>query len=201
MTKSQTTNATRITDIRVTPVAFHDPPLLNAVGVHQPFAIRSIIEVETSDGVTGLGESYGDAGHLARLRLVGDALVGLDVFATNEMLTRTSRALHGVVGADRHGLTGAISGAGTVLRTYAAFEVAALDIQGKMLGRPVVDLLGGAVRTTVPFSAYLFYKWAAHPGEPPDPYGEALDAEAIVGQARTMLSQYGFRALKLKGGV
>lgn len=201
MTKSQATNASRVTAIRVTPVAFHDPPLLNAVGVHQPFAIRSIIEVDTSDGLTGLGESYGDAGHLARLRRVGDELIGLDVFATNEMLTRTSRALHGVVGDDRHGLTGAISGAGTVLRTYAAFEVAALDIQGKMLGRPVVDLLGGAVRTSVPFSAYLFYKWAAHPGEAPDQFGVALDADAIVLQARTMLAKYGFRAIKLKGGV
>ena len=187
MTKSQTTNATRITDIRITPVAFHDPPLLNSVGVHQPFAIRSIIEVGTSDGVTGLGESYGDAGHLARLRLVGDALVGLDVFATNEMLKRTVEVLHGAVGADRHGLTGQISERGTVLRTFATYEVAALDIQGKLLGRPVSDLLGGAVRASVPYSAYLFYKWAAHPGERPDRYGEALDADAIVLQARTCL--------------
>jgi glucarate dehydratase len=201
MTKSLTTNATRITGIHITPVAFRDPPLLNSVGVHQPFAIRSVIEVATSDGVTGLGESYGDVGHLARLQLVGDALVGLDVFATNEMLTRTAQMLHGAVGADRHGLTGHISEVGTVLRTYAAFEVAALDIQGKLLERPVVDLLGGAVRTSVPFSAYLFYKWASHPGEKPDRYGEALAADAIVLQARTMLAEYGFRAIKLKGGV
>jgi glucarate dehydratase len=201
MTKSQTTNATRITSVRITPVAFCDPPLLNSIGVHQPFAIRSIIEVSTSDGVNGLGESYGDVGHLARLRLVGDALAGLDVFATNEIYTVTSRVLGGAVGADRHGLTGQISGAGTVLRTYAAFEVAALDIQGKLLGRPVVDLLGGAVRSSVPFSAYLFYKWAAHPGQEPDRYGEALDADAIVEQARSMIAAYGFRAIKLKGGV
>src|SRR5580658_834058 len=98
MTMSQTTKTTRITNIRITPVAFRDPPLLNSVGVHQPFAIRSIIEVETTDGITGLGESYGDSGHLARLRLVGDALIGLDVFATNEMLTRTATALRGTVG-------------------------------------------------------------------------------------------------------
>jgi glucarate dehydratase len=201
MTKSPSSNATRITGIRITPVAFRDPPLLNSVGVHQPFAIRSVIEVDTSDGVTGLGESYGDAGHLARLRLVGDALVGLDVFATNEMLTRTSRALAGAVGADRHGLTGQISEAGTVLRAFSAFEVAALDIRGKLLGRPVVDLLGGPSRKSVPYSAYLFYKWAGHPGEAPDRYGEALDADAIVVQAKTMISHYGFRAIKLKGGV
>jgi glucarate dehydratase len=200
MTKSQT-NATRITNIRITPVAFHDPPLLNSVGVHQPFAIRSVIEVETDDGMTGLGESYGDSGHIARLRFVGDALIGLDVFATNEMLARTATALNGAVGVDGHGLTGTITGSGTVLRAYAAFEVAALDIQGKLLGRPVVDLLGGAVRPRVPYSAYLFYKWAAHPGERPDRYGEARDADAIVLQARTMIAEYGFRAIKLKGGV
>ena len=51
----------RIANVIVTPVAFHDPPLLNAVGVHEPFALRSIIEVETDAGITGLGESYGDA--------------------------------------------------------------------------------------------------------------------------------------------
>ena len=194
-------NITRITNVIITPVAFRDPPLLNAVGVHQPFAVRSILEVETSDGVTGLGESYGDVSHLERLRLVADALRGLDVFAINEMLEITKSALGGVVGSDRHGLTGQISATGTVLRTFAAFEVAALDIQGKLLGRPVADLLGGSVRSSVPFSAYLFYKWASHPGEPPDRYGEALDAEGIVAQAAWMLKTYGFRAIKLKGGV
>jgi L-alanine-DL-glutamate epimerase-like enolase superfamily enzyme len=42
---------------------------------------------------------------------------------------------------------------------FSPFEVACLDVQGKLLGRPVSDLLGGAVRDSVPFSAYLFYKW------------------------------------------
>jgi glucarate dehydratase len=79
--------------------------------------------------------------------------------------------------------------------------VATLDIQGKILGRPVSDLLGGAVRDRVPYSAYLFYKWAAHPGLEPDEFGEALTPDDIVAQARWMLETYGFRAIKLKGGV
>jgi glucarate dehydratase len=194
-------NSTRITNVKITPVAFRDPPLLNAVGIHEPFAIRSIIEVETSDGVTGLSESYGDAGFLERLRLVGDELLGSDVFATNEMLVLAQRALGGVVGGDAHGLTGQISASGTVLRVFSAFEVACLDIQGKLLGRPVCDLLGGSVRSSVPFSAYLFYKWASHPGSAPDQFNEALDAKGIVEQARWMVQEYGFRAIKLKGGV
>lgn len=54
----------------------------------------------------------------------------------------------------------------------SAFEVPCLDIQGKLLGRPVCDLLGGAVRDRVPFSAYLFFKFAAHIGEEPDEWGK-----------------------------
>ncbi|MFF1461940.1 hypothetical protein [Streptomyces sp. NPDC058330] len=37
------------------PVAFRDPALLNAVGVHEPFALRAVVEVTTGDGLTGLG--------------------------------------------------------------------------------------------------------------------------------------------------
>ena len=36
---------TRIAAVRVTPIAFRDPPLLNVAGVHEPWALRSIIEV------------------------------------------------------------------------------------------------------------------------------------------------------------
>ncbi|NNN03397.1 MAG: glucarate dehydratase [Acidimicrobiaceae bacterium] len=192
---------TRISRVTITPVAFRDPPLLNAVGVHEPFALRSIIELHTDDGLVGLGESYGDAGHLERLRRVGDALVGLDPFHTHLVRETTVRTLGGALGADTHGLTGHISVAGTALRTFASFEVACLDLQGKVLGRPVSDLLGGLVRDHVPYSAYLFYKWAAHPGEAPDSFGEALDPSGVVAQARWMLDTYGFRAIKLKGGV
>jgi glucarate dehydratase len=194
-------SAASIREIRITPVAFRDPPLLNSIGVHQPFAIRSVIEVETNDGVIGLGESYGDVAHLERLRTVGDAIIGMSVYATSEILDRTSVALTGVVGTDAHGLTGHITAAGTVLRTFSAFEVACLDIQGRLANCRVVDLLGGAVRASVPFSGYLFYKWAAHPGDEPDSYGAALDPEGIVAQAKWMLDTYGFTALKLKGGV
>jgi glucarate dehydratase len=192
---------TRIARVTITPVAFRDPPLLNAVGIHEPYALRSIIQLHTDDGLVGLGESYGDDGHLERLRVVGEAMIGLDPFHTHQLRDLTVRVLGGSAGADTHGLTGHISVAGTALRTFASFEVACLDLQGKVLGRPVSDLLGGLVRDRVPFSAYLFYKWAGHPGAEPDTYGEALDPAGIVAQARWMIDTYGFGALKLKGGV
>jgi len=48
----------KITAVRVTPIAISDPPLLNASGVHEPFALRSIIQGEADNGLVGLGETW-----------------------------------------------------------------------------------------------------------------------------------------------
>jgi glucarate dehydratase len=45
----------------------------------------------------------------------------------------------------------------------------------------VSDLLGGAVRDRVPFSAYLFYKWAGHPGAQPDDWGPSMHSNSHLG--------------------
>ncbi len=176
-----TTGRIRITKAMVTPIAFADPPLLTAAGVHEPFALRAIIEVATDAGLTGLGETYADEKHLAALTAAAAAIEGADVYATNEIYRRVL-AVAPPATTIASGLAG---DSDAVDRVFSPFEVACLDIQGKAAGRPVADLLGGAVRGTVPFSAYLFYKWAAHPGKDPDAWGEA----------------YGFTAIKLKGGV
>jgi glucarate dehydratase len=189
-----------ITGISITPVAFSDPPLLNQVGAHQPYALRAVIELQTGSGLTGLGETYGDADHLERLRAAGGAIIGVDAFTHHEVRARVERSLAGAIGGDTHGLTGVVTSSGTVDRVYAPFEVACLDVVGRALDRPVSDLLGGAVRDRVPYSAYLFYKWAGHPGAGADEWGEALDAPGIVAQARRMIDKYGFSAIKLKGG-
>ncbi|MER6944785.1 glucarate dehydratase family protein [Nonomuraea sp. NPDC000554] len=189
-----------IRQILVTPVAFRDPPLLNAAGVHEPWALRTIIEVITDEGLTGLGETYGDLDHLNKVRECAQALVGLDVHATNEMYARIT-AIVGDVVSDLHGLTGVATQEKSIDRVFSPFEVACLDIRGKAAGVPVVDLLGGRVRQAVPYSAYLFYKWAGHPGAEPDRFGAALDPAGLVAQASLLIKEYGFTSIKLKGGV
>ncbi|TDV43584.1 glucarate dehydratase family protein [Actinophytocola oryzae] len=189
----------RIDEVHITPVAFRDPPLLNAVGVHEPFALRSVVEVVAEDGTYGLGESYGDARHLARLRVAAEALRGVDVWHVHELARRVRGGLDDGVGG--HGMGGMVTGSSGADRVLSPFEVACLDIQGKLVGRPVSDLLGGAVRDRVEYSAYLFYKWAGHPGGEPDGWGEALGPDELVAQARRMVGEFGFRAIKLKGGV
>ncbi|MFN3543038.1 MULTISPECIES: glucarate dehydratase family protein [Rhodococcus] len=190
-----------ITGARITPIAFVDPPLLNTVGVHQPYALRAIIQLDTDAGVVGLGETYADTAHLARLDAAAQAITGLDVFALNAIRDAVDSVLGtlSITGGD--GVAGMITTASTTDRVFSPFEIACLDVQGKVLQRPVSDLLGGKVRDSVPFSAYLFYKWAAHPGQQPDEWGEAIDPEGLVRQARKMIDEYGFEAIKVKGGV
>ncbi|TDO52567.1 glucarate dehydratase [Kribbella sp. VKM Ac-2527] len=188
----------RVAGVVVTPVAFADPPLLNVVGVHEPFALRALVQVRTDDGLVGLGETYADDAHLARLGAVASAVVGLDVYDLNGLRRIVIDVLGNGRGAAFGGMLAVQDPADVVL---SPFEVALLDIQGKELGRPVADLLGGVVRPEVPFSAYLFYKWVAHPGRAGDSWGEALDSDGIVAQARRMVDEYGFTAIKLKGGV
>jgi glucarate dehydratase len=156
------------------------------------------VEIATDDGLTGLGETYADSAHLASLYAAAAVITGLDVYATEEIYRQVASVCGGL---DASVASGLIGHSAAVDRVFSPFEVACLDIQGKALGRPVSDLLGGAVRESVPFSAYLFYKWAAHPGGSPDSWGSALDPDGIVAQARRMVRDYGFTALKLKGGV
>ena len=190
-----------IVAVRVTPIAFRDPPLLNVAGVHEPWALRSIIEVETGDGRIGLGESYGDLKTLADLDRVAPLLVGLDPFDLNGLV----RVVYAKVGANPD--TGAqFPPAGDKSRAsaVAAFEVAFLDLQARILERPLYQLLGGAVRPAVPYSAYLFYKFARHKdfnAYPQDDWGEVLAPAQMVEEARRMIGQYGFGSIKLKGGV
>ena len=186
---------TRIADVRVTPIAFRDPPLLNNAGCHQPFALRSVIEVETERGIIGLGESYGSQSVLQGLAGVAPHLVGLDVTDLNGLWSRARRSGLGRVssGADDERL---------LPRVVGAIEVAMWDAFGKATDRRVCDLLGGAVRQAVPFSTYLFYKFASHAGAGgADGWGAVLSPEQLVEEAHRMIDAHGFKAIKLKAGV
>lgn len=167
----------RISEIRATPIAFSDPPLRNSTGIHEPYALRTILQVFTDDGYVGLGESHGGAEAITRLT---PELLGKDPFQLEEV-----RQIAGGV--------------------FAPLETACLDIMGKVADRPLADLIGGRVRDDVPFSAYLFYKFAndVHPDvEFADlSPGEVLTPDAMLGQAREFVDRFGFRGLKLKGGV
>ncbi|MFE0818770.1 glucarate dehydratase family protein [Streptomyces sp. NPDC058794] len=197
-----------VTDVRLTPILVADPPLLNTQGLHQPYTPRLIVEVETADGVTGLGETYGDTKYLELARPFARGLMGRRVSDLNGLFTIADKV---AVDASRvsgrvdvGGLRGVQTADKLRLSVASAFEVACLDALGKALGLPVHALLGGKVRDAVEYSAYLFYKRARHPegvaGEQDD-WGAALDPAGVVEQARRFTERYGFTSFKLKGGV
>jgi glucarate dehydratase len=192
-----------ITAVRVTPIAFRDGPLLNAAGIHEPWALRAIVEVETSDGRVGLAETYGDEPMLRVLAQAQPLVIGLSPFALNTMEERVRATIRPTPGAVEFELAPGSHSAKNAAKVISTFEVAMLDVQGQIAGAPVVDLLGGAVREAVPYSAYLFFKHAEHIDKPyePDAWGEGLAPAQIVAQAHRMIDLYGFQSIKLKGGV
>ncbi|MEU2771562.1 glucarate dehydratase family protein [Streptomyces sp. NPDC007162] len=197
-----------ITDVRLTPILVADPPLLNTQGVHQPYTPRLIVEVETADGAVGVGETYGDTKYLELARPFAERLRGRQVSDLNGLFTVADEVAVDAARVSGQVDVGGLRGVQTAdklrLSVVSGFEVACLDALGKTLGLPVHALLGGKVRDSVEYSAYLFYKWAAHPAGVPaetDDWGAALDPAGVVAQARRFTERYGFTSFKLKGGV
>ncbi|PRC54779.1 glucarate dehydratase, partial [Mycobacterium sp. ITM-2017-0098] len=65
------------------------------VGVHQPCALRAIIQLDTDAGLVGLGETYADTRHLVRLQAAAQAITGLDVFSLNRIRAAIAARLEG----------------------------------------------------------------------------------------------------------
>lgn len=200
----------KIVDYRVTPIAFGDPPLRSAFGLHAPYALRTIVEVVADDGLYGVSETHGGSAVVADLEAIRPLVLGRDPFQL-AALEATIWPSGQPLPSSTTPWEGRLS---SPARSFGAVEVACLDLIGKAVGRPVCDLIGGRVRDAVPFSAYLFYKHAGAGGAlgfNPDPaaagrwelarQAEALTPEALVAQAMAMCAEHGFRSLKLKAGV
>ncbi|GAB4017573.1 enolase C-terminal domain-like protein [Spirosoma koreense] len=200
----------RIQQIHITPIAIVDPPLLNAAGLHAPYALRTIVELVTDDNISGISEIPGNEAIDAALGEARKLLIGQDVFQLNE-IRQVLRNRFGTESAAERGETPWDQR--KLVHIFSAIEVACLDIIGKVTGRPVVDLLGGKLRDRVPFSAYLFYKYEGAGGElglrtdptatgwPAVRQTSALNPAEIVAQAKAMCTEFGFQSIKLKGGV
>jgi glucarate dehydratase len=173
----------KIVDVRVTPVSVPVlAPLRYSTGADAAIH-RLIVEIETDEGITGLGECNAGAPREARLREFIPQLLGADPFQ--------SERLRWQLGAPAEAKL-----FGNVNHTFAAVEFACLDIQGKSIGRPVHDLLGGRMREHIPLIAYLFYRYPNEQGS-----GAVHDTASMVQHAREVIEEYNFRTLKFKAGV
>ena len=195
----------KIKDLRIHSIAIADPPLRSSYGLHAPYALRTILELESEDGIIGVNETYGGESPAVALRSIRDKLIGADAFRITGILNPEMRGKHNGQDRSQTFLVPGENPLDETTRTYAAIEVACLDLIGKSLGVPVCDLIGGRVRDNVPFSAYPFYKHAGGGGEGKDlredEYGEALTPESLVLQTKKMISLYGFGSVKFKACV
>ena len=200
----------KITEMHITPIALGDPPLLNAAGLHAPYCLRTVVELTTDNGLTGLAEVPGSVAVDAALAAVRDVVIGADPRNWHGLRARLAERCSPETSVSR----GDKPWDGrTRVQVYSALDVACLDIQGKAFGVPVAALLGGVVRERVPYSAYLFYKYegaggALAFGTDPEATGwaaarqaAALDPAGVVAQAQAMVKEFGFESIKLKGGV
>jgi L-alanine-DL-glutamate epimerase-like enolase superfamily enzyme len=139
-----------------------------------------VLRLRTDEGVEGVSYvSRLNAQNLKPLKLLIESMVegltGQEATDTDAIYAKLYKA--GFGGAPVSGLE---------LRAASAIDVAAWDIKGKALGRPVYRLLGGA-HDRIPISA----NWRLTPG--PSPEEIAAHLEDLMGR--------GFRAVKCPVGM
>ena len=175
----------RITDIRPTTVTVPlEAPLRHANGCHWGRFVRTIIEVDTDEGITGLGE-MGGGGESAEavFRAMKNYLVGHDPARLEEMrylIANPTASLYN-----------------NRTQILAALEFACLDILGQKWNVPVSEILGGRLQDRVSFASYLFFRYP----NSKDGSGEVRTVEQLVAHALDLKTRYGFTSHKLKGGV
>ena len=175
----------KISNIRATPVTVPlEAPLRHANGCHWGRFVRTIVEVETDEGLVGLGE-MGGGGESAVAAFEGlkPYLLGRDPARLEELrflIANPTASLYN-----------------NRTQMLAALEFACLDILGQKWGVPVSEILGGRLREHVPFASYLFFRYAnANNGA-----GEVRTCDQLVAEALALKEQHGFTSHKLKGGV
>jgi glucarate dehydratase len=175
----------KISDIRATTITVPlQAPLRHANGVHWGRFVRTIVEVETDNGLVGLGE-MGGGGESAEavFRAMKSYLVGRDPARLEEMrflIANPTASLYN-----------------NRTQVLAALEFACLDILGQAWGVPVSEILGGRVRDRISFASYCFFRYA----NPKDKSGEVRTIDQLVSHARDLKKKFGFSTHKLKGGV
>ncbi|HEX6559219.1 MAG TPA: enolase C-terminal domain-like protein, partial [Longimicrobiales bacterium] len=175
----------KIVDVRATPVTVPlSAPLRHANGCHWGRFVRTIVEVETDEGLVGLGElGGGGEAAVSALLALKPYLLGRDPVRLEELRFLIANP------------TASLYNNRTQL--LAALEFACLDILGQKWNVPVCDIIGGKLRDRVPFASYLFFQYA----NAIDGSGEVRTIDQLVSEALLLKQQYGFKTHKLKGGV
>ena len=147
-----------------------------AIGANSTSVV--LIRVQTEDGLEGIGEACTPSGpwwggeSVESIKLMIDTyisplLVGEDPFQLRSIFAKVDRALFGNAFAK------------------AAVEMALLDLQGKAMGVPLHEMMGGKHRSS------LLCSWPLATG----------DAQTEIDEALSMIEAKRYRVFKLKMGA
>jgi glucarate dehydratase len=174
----------KITDLRATTVTVPlEAPLRHSNGAHWGRFVRTIVEVETDEGLTGVGE-MGGGGESAEAAIKGlkPYLIGHDPLQLEQLRWKIMNPVASLYN--------------NRMQLHAAVEFACIDVAGKFLNIRACDLLGGALREEVPFASYLFYRYR----DPKTGRGGEVTPDEMVAHTRDLVARCGFKTHKLKGG-
>jgi glucarate dehydratase len=175
----------KIVNIRPTTVTVPlEAPLRHANGCHWGRFVRTIVEMETDNGIVGLGE-MGGGGESAEA-----AIRGLNAYLSGHDPARIEEMRYKIANP-----TASLYNNRTQL--LAALEFACLDILGQAWGVPVHAILGGKLRDRVPFASYCFFRYA----NPTSGEGEVRTIDQILRNTRDLKARFGFTTHKMKAGV
>lgn len=141
--------------------------------------VASIVEIETDEGITGVGEAFGFSPMATRSMIENSLrpkLIGENPIDTNRLwdMLYTITRMEGQKGV--------------ALMAISAVDIALWDIKGKFWHAPVADLLGGRYRDQVET-----YPTGLYRKNVPD------QTQALIEEALGYL-QKGYKAMKLKIG-
>jgi glucarate dehydratase len=164
----------RITGLKATPVNMPlDAPFWWTGGLY-PGSSKIIVELETDQGIVGLGEAP-SVDVLGAIEAMGERLIGrdpIDIAGCEAMCVPPWQIVQNTDDA-------------SVLKAFGAIEIALWDIRGKAWGQPLYRLLGGAVRKEIPFTEYFAFR-PEHEGK-----GGEMSPEGVVDHCLRMREEHG----------
>jgi len=166
----------KITALRATPVNIPlEAPYLWSYGSLAGFS-KTIVEVETDEGIVGLGEGPSPANVPTIEKVFAPRLLGRDPIdiAGAELLCLPSWGGVGTADVDL-----------ASIRAFGAVEMALWDIRGKAWGKPLYELLGGAFRKGITFTDYFAFR------EQRDGIGGETSPEEVADYCQALAETHG----------
>jgi glucarate dehydratase len=165
----------KITAVRGTPVNIPlEVPYFWSPGTY-PGTTKVVVEVETDEGLVGLGESPSPDCADVIAKTLAPQLVGsdaLDIAACEQMCIPETRVVQNTDDT-------------SILKSFGGIEMALWDLRGKVWKQPLYKLLGGAVRKQIPFTEYFAFR------QKKGSVGGEMTPDAVAGYCRQMRDLHG----------